>query len=458
MKKVMKNTDVLVVGGSAAGLVSALASKSHYPDKSVILVRKEEKAAIPCGIPYIFGSLNSADEDILPDKGLIDAGVEIVIDEVVSIDGKEKTCILKDNSGISYDKLILATGSKPVVPAWLKGALLKNVFTVPKDLNYVEVMNEKLEGLDNIVVIGAGFIGIEMSDELKKKGKNVILVELLPQVLGLAFDEEVAAEAEQILTERGIRILTSHCVKEITGNEKVEGVKVENEGAETILTADAVILSIGYEPNTELAKKLDMTFNRDGYIKVDEYMRTDHPDIFAVGDCAEKRDFFTRKRSKAMLASIACAEARVAGMNLFKLSTLKSISGTIAIFSTALNGTGFGAAGMTETVAKQEGFDIITGKFSGFDRHPGMLNNPHKQIVKLIAGRENGIILGGEVMGGSSTGELINIIGLIIQNKMNVNTLLTLQIGTHPMLTASPAAYPIIKAAENIAKEFWKNR
>ena len=158
-----------------------------------------------------------------------------------------------------------------------------------------------------------------------------------------------------------------------------------------------------------------------------------------------------------MLASIACAEARVAGMNLYKLSTLKSISGTIAIFSTALNGTGFGAAGLTETVAKKEGFDVITGIFNGIDRHPGVLNSPHKQIVKLVAGRENGMILGGEVMGGSSTGELINIIGLVIQNKMSINTLLTSQIGTHPMLTASPAAYPLIKAAENVAQKFWNN-
>jgi NADH oxidase (H2O2-forming) len=453
----MKQTDVLVIGGSAAGLVSALSSKSHYPEKSVILVRKETKVAIPCGIPYIFGTLESSDQNILPDVGLIDAGVEIIVNEVVSVDGVNKTCVLNDGMQIGFDKLILATGSKPIVPGWLKGAGLENVFTVPKNLDYLGAMNEKLKGMENIVVVGAGFIGIEMSDELKKKGKNVTLVELLPHVLPLAFDPDFADEAEKILTDRGIQILTGHSVTEILGTDKVEGIKMEYGDVVNILEADAVILSMGYEPNVELAQNLDVTYNRDGFIKVDEYMRTDHPDVFAIGDCAEKRDFFTRKRSKAMLASIACAEARVAGMNLYKLSTLKTIGGTIAIFSTALNGTGFGAAGLTETVARKEGFDIITGKFSGVDRHPGMLNNPHKQIVKLIAGRENGVILGGEVMGGSSTGELINIIGLIIQNKMNVNMLMTAQIGTHPMLTASPAAYPLIKAAEAIAKEFWHN-
>lgn len=454
----MKSTDVLVIGGSAAGLAAALASKSHYPDKSVTLVRKETKVAIPCGIPYIFGTLENTDQDILPDGGLIKSGVEIVVDEVSSIDGTTKTATLKNAGEISYDKAIIATGSRPVVPGWLKGAQLENVYTVPKDLVYLDAMKKKLEGMKNIVVVGAGFIGIEMSDELKKTGKNVTLVELQANVLPLAFDPDVADEAEAILKERGINVLTGHGVKEIVGNGKVEAVKIAKGDKVETMEADAVILSMGYAPNVDLARDLeDITFNRDGFIKVDEYMRTDHKDVFAVGDCAEKRDFFTRKRSKAMLASIACAEARVAGMNLYKLSTLKTISGTIAIFSTALNGTGFGAAGLTETLAREEGFDIIVGKFEGVDRHPGLLNNPHKQIVKLIAGRENGIILGGEVMGGSSAGELINIIGLIIQNKMNVNSLLTLQIGTHPMLTASPAAYPLTKAAEVIAKEFWKN-
>lgn len=453
----MNSTDVFVIGGSAAGLTSALAAKSHYPRKSVTMVRREKNMAIPCGIPYIFGTLETTEQDILPDAGLIKAGVEIVLDEVTSVDGETKTVTLKEAGEISYDKLILATGSIPVVPGWLNGAQLDNVYTVPKDLVYLDVMKKRLEDKENIVVIGAGFIGIEMSDELKKRGKNVTLVELQPNVLPLAFDPDIAVEAETLLKERGINVLTGYSVKEIIGQDKVEEVKIEKDNQIEMLNADAVILSMGYEPNVELARNLDVTFNRDGFIKVDEYMRTDHPDVFAVGDCAEKRDFFTRKRSKAMLASIACAEARVAGMNLYKLYTLKTISGTIAIFSTALNGTGFGAAGLTETIARAEGFDIIVGKFEGVDRHPGVLNNPHKQIVKLIAGRENGIILGGEVMGGSSAGELINIIGLIIQNKMNVNMLMTAQIGTHPMLTASPAAYPLIKAAEVIAKEFWKH-
>jgi len=453
----MEQTDVLVIGGSAAGLVSAMAAKHHYPEKSVMMIRKEEKAVIPCGIPYIFGTLEKPEQNILPDAGLNKAEVLIKINEVVSIDNDAKKCTLKDSSEVAYDKLILATGSMPVIPKWLKGAELQNVYTVPKSLDYLGDMNEKLADCSDIVVIGAGFIGIEMSDELKKKGKNITLVEVMPNVLGKAFDEDLANEADKILSDSGINILKEHSVTSILGDTKVEGVKVEHKGTEKEIKADAVILTVGYKPNVQLAEGIGVAFNRDGFIKVDEYMRTDIPDVFAVGDCAEKRDFFTRRRSNAMLASIACAEARVAGMNLFKLGTLKTIGGTIAIFSTAIGGTAFGAAGLIESVARKEGFDIITGMFTGVDRHPGVLNNPHKQIVKLIAARENGMILGGEVMGGSSAGELINIIGLIIQNKMHINTLLTSQIGTHPMLTASPAAYPLIKAAEEVAQKFWRN-
>jgi pyruvate/2-oxoglutarate dehydrogenase complex dihydrolipoamide dehydrogenase (E3) component len=239
-------------------------------------------------------------------------------------------------------------------------------------------------------------------------------------------------------------------VKEIIGDEKANGVILDNGDK---LNADAVILSMGYSPNSNLSKKAGLSLNKMGFIKVDEYMRTDNPDIFAVGDCAEKRDFVTRKTCGIMLASTACAEARIAGMSLYKLSAVKTFIGTIAIFSTMIGDKAFGVAGLTENAAKNEGFDIVTGNFEGIDKHPGSLPNTNKQKVKLIVARDSGIILGGEVTGGLSAGELTNIIGLAIQNKMTINCLITSQIGTHPLVTAPPTAYPLIKAAEVISKK-----
>ncbi len=447
----MEKTDVLVIGSSAAGLVAAVTGKTVSPDKEFTVIRKEEKVLVPCGIPYVFGSVESTEKDILPADGMFEnSDVKLRIGEVTSIDRKNKVCKLKDGSDLAYEKLMIATGSTPTKPKWLKGADLENVFTVPKDKVYLDEMQLKLKDCQKIIVIGGGFIGVEISDELNKKNKDITLVELLPHILLLAFDEEIAVKAEEALTARGVKLKTGSGVKEILGNGKVSGVLLENGEK---LEADAIVLSMGYIPNVDLARDAGLKINEQGFIKVDEYMRTEDRDIFAIGDCAEKRDFVTRKPNCVMLASTACAEARIAGLNLYKLSAVKTFSGTISIFSTAIGDTGFGVAGLTEAKAREEGFDIIAGSFEGMDKHPGSLPGTHKQMVKLITGRESGVVLGGEVVGGLSVGELTNTIGFIIQNRMNVNSILTAQIGTHPLLTASPAGYPLLKAAGVVIKK-----
>jgi NADPH-dependent 2,4-dienoyl-CoA reductase/sulfur reductase-like enzyme len=448
-------TDVLVIGSSAAGLVAATTGKRIYTDKKVTVITQQEKTLIPCGIPYVFGSVGSTDNNILPAEKMFAANdIEIMYNDVLSIDRKNKSVKLENGEIVEYQKLVLGTGSLPIQPAWLEGFDLENVFTVPKNKVYLDEMHSKIANCKKIVTIGAGFIGVEISDELVKAGKEVTLVEKLPHILGLAFDEDISLKAEIILKERKVNILSGVGVKEILGTDKVEGVLLENGEK---VDADAVILAMGYKPNSLLAENAGLTISDKGFIKVDEYMRTEDSDIFAVGDCAEKRDFVTRKPSPIMLASTACAEARIAGMNLFKLSAIKTFSGTISIFATAIGNTGFGVAGLTETIARQEGFDIVTGVFEGIDRHPGTLKDTHTQFVKLIVGKESGVILGGEVSGGLSIGELTNTIGIIIQNRMTINSLLTAQIGTHPLLTASPAGYPLIKAAENASSKIMFN-
>ena len=446
----MKKIDVLVIGGSVSGIVTALTGKSHYPDKDFLIIRKEKEVLVPCGIPYIFGSLESSDQNVVPDEKLNTAGVKIMIGEVVSINHENKVCKTSEGEEIGFERLVIATGSTPTIPGWLKGIDLENVFTVPKNKVYIDRCIAKLQNAQKIVVIGGGFIGVELSDELNKKGNDVTIVEILPHLLGAVFDDEIAIKVEEVLHSRGVGIKTGSGVKEITGEGKVSGITLQNEEK---LETDAVILSMGYKPNTELARKSGIETSNAGFIKVDEYMRTDIPYIFAVGDCAEKKDFTTRKPCPTMLASTACVEAMTTGMNLYKLSTVKTFKGTIAIFSTAIGDNGFGVAGITESAAKKEGFDIITASFEGVDKHPGKLLGMHPQIVKLVVAKDSGIILGGTVAGGFSTGELVNVIGLAIQNRMTVNSILMSQIGTHPLLTAPPTAYPLIKAAQIAVKK-----
>lgn len=440
-------TDVLVIGSSAAGLVAATTGKRIYKDKSFTVITKQTKTLIPCGIPYIFGSVGTSENDLLPVENMFKTmGIQLMNDTVTAIDKKAKRVSLATGEAVDYVKLVIATGSQPKLPVWMRNLPMKEVFTVPKNKEYLDIMQERIRDFKKVALIGAGFIGVELSDELRKAGKEVTLIEKLPHILGLAFDREISERVEIILRERGITILNGIGVKSILGETVVKGVELENGD---VIDAEAVIVSVGYNPDTRLAAEAGLPISSKNFIKVDEYMRTEDPDIFAVGDCAEKRDFVTRKPSLIMLASTACAEARIAGMNLFKLSAIKTFSGTISIFSTAIGNTGFGVAGLTETIARMEGFDIVTGIFEGIDRHPGTLKDTHKQYVKLIVGKESGVILGGEVTGGLSVGELTNTIGIVIQNRMSINSLLTAQIGTHPLLTASPAGYPLIKAAEN---------
>ncbi|MGB9809757.1 MAG: pyridine nucleotide-disulfide oxidoreductase, partial [Caldanaerobacter sp.] len=181
--------------------------------------------------------------------------------------------------------------------------------------------------------------------------------------------------------------------------------------------------------------------------------RTSDPDIFAIGDCASKRDFYTRRYIPVMLASTATAEARIAGANLYKLKVVRENKGTIAIYSTFIDGLVLGSAGLTENSAKKEGFEVIISTVEGVDKHPGSLPNANKIKVKLIFAKNSGVLLGGQIAGGISFAELINLIGVAIQKRMTATELETLQMATHPYLTSAPTVYPIVIAAQEASNK-----
>lgn len=443
----MEKFDVVIVGGSAAGIVTATTGKRAYPEKRFLVIRKDNNPLVPCGIPYIFHELGIVEKNYMPGQVYQQMGIELLVDEVVRIDRTNKLLQTRSGREISYEKLVLALGSKPYIPS-IRGVELENVFTVPKDANYLAMMREKLSSLMRIVVVGAGFIGVEVSEQLALEGKEVILVEIMPHILPKAFDADIARFPAEELEKLGVKIMVNTKILEIKGNSKVEAIIFEN-GEE--VEADAVILATGYVPNTEIAIEAGFEVNRYRMIRVDSYMRTvTDPDVFAVGDCAQKIDFVTRRSVPVMLASTATTEARIAGANLYELSTVRTFLGTIAIFSTKVGSLAIGSAGLIEEEAKKNGFDVVVGYAEAVDKHPGTLPNARKQVVKLVVAKECGTILGGEVVGGDSAGEIINLIGLAIQKRMTVTELYTMQIGTHPLLTAAPTVYPVLKAAENV--------
>ncbi len=444
-----KGADILVLGGGPAGMISAVTARRYYPDKKILLIKNVPNGVIPCGIPYMFSSLKNPDENKLGNAALEKNNIEFAIDEAVNIDRARKEVTGKSGQMYSYEKLIIAVGSSPIVPP-IPGIDKEGVYPIYKDMDYLKKVIEQVKKAKNVLIVGGGFIGVEFADEISQiKGVGVYLVEMFPNLLINSFDLEFSALVEEKLKSRGVNVLTNTRVKEICGGAHVEKVCFA-DGKE--VEVDSVILGVGAVSNAQLAAEAGIDLGRGKGIWVDEYMRTTDPDIFAVGDCAGKRDFYTRKDTPVMLASTSTAEARIAGANLYELKVVRENKGTIAIYSTYIDGLVLGSAGLTEQNAKKERFEIVCGVAQGMDKHPGALAGASKVKVKLIFSRKSGIILGGQVAGGVSCGEMINVIGMAIQQRVSYTDLETLQMATHPCLTSAPTMYPIVLAAEDAAK------
>lgn len=438
------NEKVLIIGGSAAGVTAGITARRNYPDAAITLIRKEDQVLIPCGIPYIFGTVGVPEKNLIPDSILENNGIDLILDEATSIHREKKIVATKSHGEVTYDKLILATGSLPLeLP--VKGLEKENVYAIVKDVGYLQKLSDHLEKAQDLVIIGGGFIGVEFADECKKKNDNlnVTIVELLPHCLLLACDEEFCAEAEKKMIERGIMILPDARAEEIVGRDKVEAVRISN-GKE--IKADVVIMGVGVVPNIKLAESAGLRIGATKAVHVDQYMRTSDKDIFACGDCCEKFSFFDMKPSRLRLASIASTEARIAGANLFELK--QKNDGVIGVFATVVNGLMVGTAGLTQSAAVRAGYDIVTEIATGPDRHPGSMPGMSNLNVKLVFDKQSGRILGGQVWGGLSGGELLNAIAAQITAGMKADDIARFQIGTHPALTASPIAYHLVNAAE----------
>jgi pyruvate/2-oxoglutarate dehydrogenase complex dihydrolipoamide dehydrogenase (E3) component len=439
-------TDVLIVGGGPGGMMTGMTATQYWPGKKITIIRPEEKALVPCGIPYIFGTLGGTDEDLFFGREQFEAaGIDLVIGTVESADREERVAVLDGGEKIGWERLVISTGAEPIVPP-IPGSDLERVFTIHKEYGYVDpLFRETLPGIRRLVIIGGGFIGVEFADEIRKQGLEVHIIEALPRILLTAFDEETCARVEDHLRRSGVHIHDATKVEAIfpdaTG-ERASGVRVQ--GGESI-DADAVLIAIGARPNVNLARKMGLTLTRNGAIRVDSFQRTlDDPTVFAVGDCAQKQDFFTRREGTVLLASQALAEGRIAGMNMYATRLRRLNAGTVSIYAGQVGDLAFGVAGLTAAMAEREGFDVIVGEAKTTDRYPAKMPGKTDVYCRLIFSRECMQLLGGQIIGGRTTGELVNEIGLAIQTRCTAADMATLQFGCHPRLTA--AVHPISAA------------
>lgn len=439
----MKDYNIVIIGGGPAGFFASILAKNKYREKSVVLIRKNEKQLIPCAIPYIPYTLKSVDKDLLPDYPLADAGVDLLIDEVTSIDRDKKIVRTSGGREIRYEKLIIATGSSPSLPP-IKGIELS--YPIFKDYGYLTRLSNEISKAKDITIVGGGFVGVELCDELVRHKKKVRVIEILPHILQIALDEDFCLVLEKRMRECGIELLTNSKISEIKRKDDKKVVILE-DGTE--IETDLVIITTGTKPNIDLAKKCGLDVNLG--IKVNNKMQTNDKDIFAIGDCAEKTDFLTGKPKQVMLATIAITEAIVAVENLFKDSNIK-MKGILGTFLTKFDELIIASTGYTENNAKDVGIDVITGKFETYDCHPITIPGAEKLRIKLVFTKDCRLI-GAQIIGGKKAIHLINLLSVLIENNYTIEKILNMQFSTHPWLTPSPIAFPIIRATLDAAKK-----
>ncbi|OQY24659.1 MAG: pyridine nucleotide-disulfide oxidoreductase [Desulfobacteraceae bacterium 4572_35.2] len=393
----MNSTDIAVIGGSAAGLAAVAGLLRRHPNKKITMIRDVSQTVVPCGIPYVYGTLKTVSKNIIPDTMMEQAGVNIIKKHVNKLDRKTKIITFDDGETLSYEKMILSTGSKPFVPP-IPGATLDNVFCIQKDPAYLQCIYDALHPASNIVVIGGGFIGVEMAEQIAKMAdhstaKNIRLVEMMPRCLMLACEDEFCLIAEKELEAEGVQVMTNSQVKAIHGETKVTEVELANGER---LAADVVVIGIGAAPNIDLAVDAGLTADPRNGVKP------------------------------------------------------RKTLGALGAFATKVGKRSIAAAGLTTQAAKQENVEVIVGEAIASNMHPASLPNAIADMkVKLLFRKDNQQIVGGHVCGGDSSAELANAISVAIQAKQTAHDLSVMQYATHPLLTASPVMYQLMVAADN---------
>ena len=402
---------ILVIGGVAAG--TKVAAKLKREDRGAevrILVKDKDISYAGCGLPYYVGGV-IADRGALivntPEKFSALTGAAVLTGkEAVSLDREAKLVTAVDTEtgereAYSYDKLVIATGASPVAPPF-PGINLKNVFFMRKPEDAVSLRAAVDTGeIRRAVVCGGGFIGLEVAENLAAKGVRVSVIDMAEQILP-GFDPEMAAYAERHLADHGIACFTGAKLEEIIGGEKVEKIRTDKRA----MKADAVVLSLGIRPNTAFLAGSGIELAPGGTIKVDGQMRTNDPDVYAVGDCAMVTNRVTGAPAWSPMGSSANIEGRLAARVL--AGEALSYPGVLGTGVCKLPELNVGRTGLTEAAAKEAGYDVVTVTAVVDDKahyYPGASNF----IVKMIADRQSGKFLGLQALGKGAVDKMVDI-------------------------------------------------
>jgi len=428
---------VAIVGGVAGGASAATRARRCNEKARILLFEKDEHISFAnCGLPYyIGGEIEDRDKLLVAKERLFRERFNIEVfsrHHVTAIDRGAKTLqVLDTATGDSfrqkYDKLILSPGASPFLPP-VAGSDAGNVFSL-RNLRDADRIKQHIEssGLRSAVMVGAGFIGLEMVEQLHELGIAVSLVELANQVLG-PLDPEMAAFVGEDLERNGIHLYLGDSVESLeTTNSIVESVKLKSG---TVIRTGLVIFGIGVRPNTVLAKECGLKVGAMGGIEVDEYMRTSDPDIYAVGDAVEYPHALLDHPTRVALGGPANRAGRIAGEHAATGSSVPftPVLGTsiVRVFSKTVAMTG-----LSEKQAAKEGIPHRSVFVAAGD-HAGYYPGAEEMILKLTYHPKTGKVLGAQIVGGNGVDKRIDVIATAIHFGGTVSDLAGLDLAYAP--------------------------
>jgi len=448
---------IVIIGGVAAGPKVGSKISRLCPDAEITLIEKGKFLSYAgCGLPYYVSGVVEDQKELMctPIGAVRDPiffhdvkNVKVFNQtEATSIDIKSKKvnaidCQSSEEKMFSYDTLVLATGSRSIVPP-IEGIKLKNIFTLQtvEDAEGIKAMlNEG--GAKDVVIIGGGLIGVEITEALTEKGARATIIERLPQILPI-LDKELADHVTRHMEAKGVKVKTQTTVQAFEGNGKVESV-ITDKGK---VACDFVIVAVGVRPNTVLAKEAGLKIGKTGGIVVNEQMQTSNPDIFAVGDCVESIDLLTGKPCFIPLGSTANKQGRVAANNI--CGCRDSFPGVLGSTVCKVFDFNVGRTGLGEAQAKEAGFDIVTLLSPAPDK-AHFYPEAKPIFIKLIADRQSRRLLGLQAIGPGVVDKRIDVAATAITAKMTVDQVANLDLCYAPPY--SPAMDNILTAA-NIAR------
>lgn len=415
---------VIVIGCTHAGTAAILNTVELHKDVQVTVYEKNDNISfLSCGI-----ALNV--EGIVKDPAglfycspakLADLGVDTrMMHEVLKVDiaGKKigvRNLKTGDEFEDTYDKLIVTAGSWPIQPK-IENSGLNNI-QLCKNYNHSQEIIRRAKDAKKIVIVGAGYIGTELVEAFETQGKSVVLIDQAPHILARYLDPELIAKPEQLYLDKGITLAFNQTVRSFVDDGRGNVAKVVTDKGE--YEADMVVLCVGFRPNTDIYKG-QLAMGSNGAIRVDEYMRTSHPDVLAAGDCCSVYNNALDRLEYIPLATNAVRMGTLVARNL-KEETTKH-PGTQGSSGIKIYDWNIASTGITETVAREMGLNVESSTLRDNFR-PEFMPTTSELIIKIVYEKGTGRLLGAQLKSKENLTQSINTLSVCIQKRMTIEEL-----------------------------------